>query len=124
MLLFLLFINYWKRLLKRNKMSNHSSETVFANLKTVYISTYLLIYLSSLYLHTHRDIIRKKVSYNKILFVKKPSASTVRDLGSIPGSGRSPGERNGNPLQYSCLENRHGQRSPIGYSPGGCKSQT
>ena len=27
------------------------------------------------------------------------------DLGSIPGSGRSPGERNGNPLQYSCLEN-------------------
>ena len=28
-----------------------------------------------------------------------------RDLGSIPGSGRSPGEGNGNPLQYSCLEN-------------------
>ena len=27
------------------------------------------------------------------------------DLGSIPGSGRSPGEENGNPLQYSCLEN-------------------
>ena len=27
------------------------------------------------------------------------------DLGSIPGSGRSPGEGNGNPLQYSCLEN-------------------
>ena len=29
----------------------------------------------------------------------------VRDLGSIPGLGRSPGEGNGNPLQYSCLEN-------------------
>ena len=29
----------------------------------------------------------------------------VGDLGSIPGSGRSPGEGNGNPLQYSCLEN-------------------
>ena len=29
----------------------------------------------------------------------------VRSLGSIPGSGRSPGEGNGNPLQYSCLEN-------------------
>ena len=29
----------------------------------------------------------------------------VGDLGSIPGSGRSPGERNGYPLQYSCLEN-------------------
>ena len=35
----------------------------------------------------------------------KASASTVGDLGSIPGSGRSPGEGNGNPLQYSCLEN-------------------
>ena len=33
------------------------------------------------------------------------SASNVGDLGSIPGLGRSPGERNGNPLQYSCLEN-------------------
>ena len=33
------------------------------------------------------------------------SACSVRDLGLIPGSGRSPGEGNGNPLQYSCLEN-------------------
>ena len=39
-------------------------------------------------------------------------------LGSIPGSGRSPGEGNGNPLQYSCLENPHGQRSLAGYSLG------
>ena len=35
----------------------------------------------------------------------KESACDVGDLGSIPGSGRSPGEGNGNPLQYSCLEN-------------------
>ena len=35
----------------------------------------------------------------------KASASHVGDLGLIPGSGRSPGEGNGNPLQYSCLEN-------------------
>ena len=35
----------------------------------------------------------------------KESACNARDLGSIPGSGRSPGEMNGNPLQYSCLEN-------------------
>ena len=35
----------------------------------------------------------------------KASASNTGDLGSIPGSGRSPGEGNGNPLQYSCLEN-------------------
>ena len=35
----------------------------------------------------------------------------------IPGVGRSPGEGNGNPLRYSCLENSHGQRSLVGYSP-------
>ena len=39
--------------------------------------------------------------------VKNPpdSAGDIRDLGSIPGSGRSPGGEHGNPLQYSCLEN-------------------
>ena len=36
----------------------------------------------------------------------------VGDLGSIPGSGRSPGEENGNPLQYSCLGN------PMDRKPG------
>ena len=36
--------------------------------------------------------------------VKNPPAN-VGDVGSVPGSGRSPGEGNGNPLQYSCLEN-------------------
>ena len=35
----------------------------------------------------------------------KASACSVGDPGSIPGSGRSPGEGNGNPLQYSCLKN-------------------
>ena len=35
----------------------------------------------------------------------KVSASNAGDLGSIPGSGRSPGEGNGNPVQYYCLEN-------------------
>ena len=35
----------------------------------------------------------------------KASACNAGDLDSIPGSGRSPGEGNGNPLQYSCLEN-------------------
>ena len=39
--------------------------------------------------------------------VKKPPANAGdrRDTGLIPGSGRSPGEGNGNPFQYSCLEN-------------------
>ena len=51
----------------------------------------------------------------------KESTSNARDLGSIPGLGRSPGGGHGNPLQYSCLENPHGQRSLVGYSPWGCK---
>ena len=37
--------------------------------------------------------------------VGKESACNAGDPGSIPGLGRSPGEGNGNPLQYSCLEN-------------------
>ena len=51
----------------------------------------------------------------------KESFCSAGDLGLIPGSGRSPGEGNGNPLQYSCLENPHGQRSLAGYSPCGHK---
>ena len=41
----------------------------------------------------------------------KASAYNAGDLGSIPGMGRSPGEGNGNPLQYSCLENPMDQRA-------------
>ena len=42
-----------------------------------------------------------------VLAVKNPPANAgdARDAGLIPGSGRSPGEGHGNPLQYSCLEN-------------------
>ena len=46
----------------------------------------------------------------------KVSARNVRDLGSIPGLGRSRGEGNGNPLQYSCLEN------PMDGGAGGLQS--
>ena len=49
------------------------------------------------------------------------SAEEARDLGSVPESRRSLGGGNGNPLQYSCLENPHGQRSLAGYSPWDCK---
>ena len=46
----------------------------------------------------------------------KESACNAGDLGSIPGSGRSPGEGNGYPLQYSCLENS------MDMDPGGLQS--
>ena len=49
------------------------------------------------------------------------SACSAGDLGLIPGLGRSPGEGYGNPLQYSLLENPHGQGSLAGYSPWGRK---
>ena len=46
------------------------------------------------------------------------NAGDPRDVGSIPGSGRSLGEGNGNPLQYSCLEN---SMDRVSYNPWGRK---
>ena len=51
----------------------------------------------------------------------KESAYDEGELGLISGLGRPPGGTHGNPLQYSCLENPHGQRSLAGYSPWGHK---
>ena len=52
------------------------------------------------------------------------SASNSGDPGSIPGSGRSPREGNGNPLQYSCLENPMGVAAWQATVHGVAKSQT
>ena len=63
---------------------------------------------------------RKNDNVLKVALVVKnqpAKAGDIRDAGSIPGSGRSPAEGHGNPLQYSCLEKSHGQRSLEGYSP-------
>ena len=49
--------------------------------------------------------------------VGNKSACIAGDPGSTPGLGRSPGGGHGNPLQYSCLENPHGQGNLAGYSP-------
>ena len=49
----------------------------------------------------------------------KESACNAGELGLTPGLERSPGGGHGNPLQYSCLENPHGQRRLSGYSPWG-----
>ena len=51
----------------------------------------------------------------------KESAHNVGELGSISRLGRTPGGGHGNPFQYSCLGNPHGQRSLAGYNPWGCK---
>ena len=54
--------------------------------------------------HTHTHV---KFDFQVVPVVKNllANAGDVRDAGSIPGLGRSPGEGNGTPLQYSCLEN-------------------
>ena len=44
------------------------------------------------------------------------NAGDIGDMGSLPGAGRSPGEGNGNPLQYACLEN------PMDRGPGRLQS--
>ena len=54
----------------------------------------------------------------------KASACNEGDLGSIPGSGRSPGEGNGNPLQYSCLENPMDREAWWATVHGVAKNQT
>ena len=51
----------------------------------------------------------------------RASGGDTRDMDLTPGLGRSPGVGNGNALQYSCLENSHGQRSLVGYNPWGHK---
>ena len=60
------------------------------------------------------------------LVVKSPpaNAGNIRDVGLIPGWGRSPGGGHGNPLQYSRLEIPHGQRSLAGVVDGVTKSDT
>ena len=62
------------------------------------------------------------------VFLGFPGGSVVKnlpgntgDMGSIPGSGKSPGGGHGSPLQHSCLQNTHGQRSLAGCSPWGRK---
>ena len=84
---------------------------------------------SRLVLKHMRDTILCLLGFQKKLEIlradgQEPGRSVVKNLpanagdtGSIPGSGRSPGGGNGDPLQYSCLDNAHGQRSLLGYSP-------
>ena len=59
-----------------------------------------------------------------VLVVKNlpAEAGDIRDMSLIPGSGRFPEGGNGNPLQYSCLENPMDRQAYlVGYSPWSCK---
>ena len=78
-----------------------------------------------LYIYINYNFLKCYIMYTLIYVIYRgfpggsegnESACNEGDPGSIPGSGRSPGEENGNPLQYSCLESPCGQRSLVGYS--------
>ena len=63
-------------------------------------------------------VVRVRASWVALVVKHLPAnAGDIRDADSIPGLGRSPGGEHGNLLQYSCLEDPHGQRSLAGFSP-------
>ena len=70
--------------------------------------------------------IRLTKSFPVVLVVKNLLANEgdIRDIGSFPGSGRSPGEGHGKPLPYSCLENPMGRGAWWDIVHGVAKSQT
>ena len=76
---------------------------------------FVLLSFSSSFQHTRASLVA--------LVVKNlpANAGDLRDSNLIPGSGRCPGGGHGNPHQYSCPENPHGQRSLVGCSPKGHK---
>ena len=83
----------------------------------------MILFKNTLMAHLPLEIYKvSKITKTSMLYFphgsdSKESAYNVGDQGSIPGSGRSSGEENGTPLQYSCLEKSHGWRSLVGYSP-------
>ena len=61
--------------------------------------SFIFLYILYLYIYPRTSLVAQMAKNMPV------SARGVRDLSSIPGSGRFPGEGNGNPLHYSCLEN-------------------
>ena len=89
--------------------------TFLPTYKYLYINVYIFIY-KCIYIHTYTGF----PGGSEV----KSSTCNAGDLGSIPGSGRSPGEGNGNPLQYSCLENPMDRGAWWATVHGVAKSQT
>ena len=99
------------------KQKLHSKQCLAKSLSTMRknggrLWNYFLTYPESVNTFLKKKAIRTKIDDLNIRHrgfphnsVGKESACNAGDLGSIPGLGRSPGEGNGNPLQYSCLEN-------------------
>ena len=96
---------------------------VFIKLIILKIIKPIVIFQAKLYTIQERKKKRKegrKKEENQESGEKEGNVRHAGDLGSIPELGRSPGAGHGSPLQYSFLENPHGQRSLVGYTHG-CK---
>ena len=124
--------NYKHRfLLFRTQHSMHSLIHLdFLNLRMGSSNPFLII-LKWIFLFQHikcfpHTFFRKKIQETRDSLVSQTieSAHNVRDPSSIPGLGRSPGEGNGNPLQYSCLENPMDGRASRATVHSVTKSQT
>ena len=99
-------------LLLRSHSLLHSLETQDSKFSLKHIHTQFLYILSGFFLLFVSGRVMGFPGHSD----STESACNAEDLGSIPGLGRSPGGGHGNPLQYSCLENPHGQRNLVGYS--------
>ena len=97
----------------KSLLQHHSSKLLI-----LWRSSFFVVQLSYTYVTTGKTIALTRWTFvGKVMYLLfnilsrfgdsdgKASAYNAGDPGSIPGLGRSPGERNGNPLQYSCLEN-------------------
>ena len=83
-------------------------KSVKRNLDKLFLMSFLLIKSSDSVGNTKKWSLRDHYLASQVaLVVKDPPANAedIRPMGLIPGSGRSPGEGHGSPLQYSCLEN-------------------
>ena len=85
-----------------------------------YFSSDNKVLLANSHTHSFRYHLQGLSGFPSGLVVKNPPVN-ARDMGPITGSGRSPGDENGNPLKYSCLENPMDRGSLQGYSPWGHK---
>ena len=96
--------------MKLNSASLEVETYTIQKSKEYYFQIYIYIYA-----HTY-------IQASLVAQSVKNLPANAEDSGSFPELGRSPGEGNGNSLQYSCLENPHGQRGLVGYSPWDCKT--
>ena len=102
--------------MNRNTVVLHMCARIYIYRVNKYICTYTYIYMHT---HTHTHI------YMATLVIQVAKLCLqCRRPGSVPGLGRSPGEGNGNPLQYSCLENPMNREAWQAIVHGVAKSQT